>query len=106
MGLAPVHFRMAYRTIREFNRRSPLQLLPPTAAIELSKAPRFANSFAGRDGFNVPDPANDFESHRLYEYLSLISSPIAPYAFSSVFSSGRNTMRKCWLPGFWPKPEP
>ena len=32
--------------------------------------------------------------------------PIAEYAAASVFSSGRKTMRKCLVPGRWPKPEP
>src|SRR5450432_65081 len=41
-----------------------------------------------------------------FPYLSQINSTIPAYALDSVASSGRKTMRKCCVPGFWPKPDP
>lgn len=48
-----------------------------------------------------------FEVRQLhYRHLFSMNSPIAVYALLSVSSFGKNTMRKCFVPGFCPNPEP
>ena len=64
VGLIPVDFSLAYRTIAEAHRGVTFELSPPAFAVHLAEAFSFPDRGPRCDCLCVADRAKDFETHR------------------------------------------
>src|SRR5512139_2120873 len=61
--LVPMDLGFADKTIRETNRRNPLALTPPPAAIQPPQPGAIPNRMRDRNGLDLPDRADELEVH-------------------------------------------
>jgi hypothetical protein len=85
VGLEPMNFRKANRTIIEAHIGNPFQLSPAPFAIALLKHWQNSNAASDRNGYYVRDSSYDFKVHRVWEHSVSFESCeiIVPKSISS-----------------------